>query len=95
MTIAYPIFASGLSILTYTAFYLIGDIWKQNIPFLKVLGYNALIIYILQQILIVFYGDFLPGTAPLWQAILGFVVIYGICHFVARNMAKNKLIVKL
>jgi predicted acyltransferase len=95
MTMAYPIFASGLSILTYTAFYLMGDIWKQNIPFLQVLGYNALIIYILQQILIVFYGDFLPGTAPLWQAILGFVVIYGICHLVARNMAKNKLIVKL
>ena len=95
MTMAYPIFASGLSILTFAVFYLLGDIWKKNIAFLKVLGYNPLIIYILQQILIVCYGDFLPRTAPLWQAILGFVVIYGICHLVARNMAKNKLIVKL
>jgi len=95
MTMAYPIFASGLSVLTFAVFYLLGDIWKKNIAFLKVLGYNPLIIYILQQILIVFYGDFLPGTAALWQAILGFVVIYGICHLVARNMAKNKLIVKL
>lgn len=95
MTMAYPIFASGLSVLTFALFYLIGDIWKIKIPFLMVLGYNPLIIYILQQILIVFYGDYLPRTAPLWQAMFGFVLIYGICHLIARNMAKIKLIVKL
>ncbi len=95
MTVAYPIFAAGLSVLTYAAFYLIGDIWNKDISFLKVLGFNPLIIYILQQILIEFYGDYLPRTAALWQAIFGFVIIYGICHLVARNMAKSKLIVKL
>ncbi len=95
MTMAYPIFASGLSVLTFAVFYLIGDIWKKNIAFLKVLGFNPLIIYILQQILIEFYGDALPRTADLWHVLLGFVIIYGICHLVARNMARNKLIVKL
>jgi predicted acyltransferase len=95
MTVAYPLFASGLSIVTYALFYLLGDLWKINIPHLKVLGYNPLIIYILQQILIEFYGGYLPRTALLWQAILGFVVIYGLCYLVARYLDRNKLIVKI
>lgn len=95
MTIAYPLFASGLSVVTYALFYLVGDVWKLNIPHLKVLGYNPLIIYILQQILIEFYGGYLPRTALLWQAILGFIVIYGLCYLIANYMNRNKLIVKI
>lgn len=95
MTAAYPIFASGLSILTYALFYLVADVWKLNIPHMKVLGYNPLVIYILQQVLIAFYGDYLPRTALLWQAIAGFIVIYGICYMVAKYMDRNKLIVKI
>ena len=95
MTAAYPIFASGLSILTYALFYLVADVWKLNIPHMKVLGYNPLVIYILQQVLIAFYGDYLPRTALLWQAIAGFIVIYGVCYLVARYMDRSKLIVKI
>lgn len=95
MTAAYPIFASGLSILTYALFYLVADVWKLNIPHMKVLGYNPLVIYILQQVLIAFYGDYLPRTALLWQAIAGFIVIYGVCYLVAKYMDRSKLIVKI
>lgn len=95
MTVAYPLFASGLSILTYAFFYQIADVWKMNIPHLKTLGYNPLIIYILQHVLIAFYGGYLPSTALLWEAIVGFIIIYGICYLVARYMNRNKLIVKI
>ncbi len=95
MTVAYPVFASGLSIITYAIFYLVGDVWKINIPHLKLLGYNPLVIYILQQLLIGYYGDYLPKSAALWQAITGFIIIYGICYLVARYMDRNNLIVKI
>lgn len=95
MTVAYPIFASGLSVLTFAAFYLMADIWKWKIPHLALLGMNPLVIYILQQILIAFYGDTLPKNASWWQALLGFMFIYGICYLIARYLYRNTYIIKL
>jgi len=95
MTMAYPIFASGLSVLTFLAFYLMVDRLRWKIPHMEVLGMNPLAIYILQQVAIGFYGDFLPKTAPWWQALLGFLMIYGICYSVARYLHRNGYFVKL
>ena len=95
MTIAYPVFASGLSVVTFAVFYWIADLRKFKIPHLRVLGVNPLVIYIIQQVLIGFYGDFLPKTAMLWQALLGFCIIYGICYLVAKYLDRNGFIIKL
>ena len=95
MTIAYPIFASGLSVLTYLVFYMAADRWKWKIPHMATLGINPLVIYVLQQVLIHFFGGYYPGDAAFWQASLGFVVIYGMCYLVARYLERNKLIIKL
>jgi predicted acyltransferase len=95
MTVAYPIFASGLSVITFLAFYLVGDVWKLEIPHLVVLGMNPLVIYIIQQVLIAFYGDALPKTAQWWQALLGFAVIYGICYLIARYLIRKGYFIKI
>ncbi len=95
MTMAYPIFASGLSVLTYAAFYIVADIRKWKIPHLAVLGINPLAIYILQQVLIEFYGKALPREAPWWQTLLGFAFVYGICYLIARYLKRNNYIIKL
>ncbi len=95
MTIAYPIMASGLSIVTFALFYLVADIWKWKIPHLALIGMNPLVIYILQQVLIAFYGDALAKIAPWWQALLGFSMIYGICYLIARYLHRSGYIIKL
>ena len=95
MTIAYPIFTSGLSVITYVAFYFVADIWKWKIPHMAVLGINPLVIYVLQQVLIHFFGSHYPKDAAFWQACLGFVVIYSMCYLVAHYLHRNKLIIKL
>jgi predicted acyltransferase len=95
MTMAYPIFASGLSIITYAAFFALADKWKLKIPHLALFGMNPLILYILQLILIDFYGDLLPKSALWWQALFGFGVIYGICYLIARYLNRNGYIIKL
>lgn len=95
MTIAYPIMSSGLSIVTFAAFFIVADVWKWKIPHMAILGMNPLAIYILQQVLIEFYGDALPRTALWWQACLGFVVIYGICYLIARYLHRNGYFIKL
>lgn len=95
MAVAYPIFASGLSMLTYATFYWLADVRKWKIPHMAILGMNPLAIYILQQVLISFYGDFLPKSAEWWQALLGFSIIYGICYLIARYLYRNKYFIKL
>lgn len=95
MTIAYPVFSSGLSVITFAGFYWLADMRKLKIPHLKVLGINPLVIYILQQVLIAFYGDFLPKTAPLWQSLVGFCIIYMICYQVAKYLYRTGYIIKL
>jgi predicted acyltransferase len=95
MTMAYPILASGLSFVVFVFFYWLNDLRKIEIPHLTKLGLNPLIIYIVQAILMSYYGSFLDKKAPLWQALSSFVVIYLICYVVASYMAKNKIIVKI
>lgn len=95
MTMAYPIFASGLSFMVFTAFFWLADQKKIMIPHLTLLGMNPLLIYIVQQIVIAFYGGILPKQAPLWQALAGFVGVYLICFVIARYFDRNKWIVKI
>jgi predicted acyltransferase len=95
MSMAYPIFASGLGFLTFLVFYIINDIYKIEIPHLTILGINPLLLYIVQNILIDLHGNVLPSNAPLWQAISGFVIIYTLCYLVAHYLWRNKMVIKI
>ena len=95
MTMAYPILASGLSFIVFVFFYWLNDLRKIEIPHLTMLGMNPLILYIVQSILMSYYGGFLAKKAELWQALSGFLVIYLLCYLVARYMTINKIIVKI
>lgn len=95
MTMAYPILASGLSFIVFVFFYWLNDLKKIELPHLTMLGMNPLMIYIVQSVLMNFYGSFLSKKSELWQALSGFIVIYLLCYIVARYMAKNNIVVKI
>lgn len=95
MSIAYPLFSSGIGFLTFLAFYFVNDMKSIEIPHLTVLGINPLLVYILQTILIGMHGSLLPSDAPLWQAIFGFLAIYLLCYLVARYLYRSKMVIKL
>jgi len=95
MTMAYPLLASGLSFVVFVFFYWLCDIKKIEIPHLTLLGMNPLVLYILQNILIEFHGEYLDKNSAVWIAFCGFIIIYLICFIIARYMYRNKLIVKI
>lgn len=95
MSMAYPILASGIGFITFLLFYVVNDIYKIEIPHLTILGINPLLIYIVQYILIYLHGNVLPSSAPLWQALSGFVVIYTLCYLVAHYLYRKNMVVKL
>ena len=81
---AYPLLASGLSFIVFVFFYWLADIKKIEIPHLTLLGMNPLILYILQNVLIEFHGEYLNKNSAVWIAMCGFIVIYLICFIVAQ-----------
>jgi len=95
MTIAYPLLSSGISVLTFVAFYYINDIRKIEIPHLTTLGLNALAIYIFHLVLNEYYGSLLPRESPVWKAVAGFIVFYSICYMIARYLRKNQYFIKI
>jgi predicted acyltransferase len=95
MTIAYPLFSTGLCYAVFVLFFWLADLKKIEIPHLTVLGINSLALYLVQYVLIELRGNLLDRKAPLWQALCGGVIVYLICFAVARYMARNKLFVKI
>jgi predicted acyltransferase len=95
MTMAYPLFSSGLSFIVFVLFYWLADIKKIQIPHLAILGMNPLILYILQNVLIELHGEYLNKNSAVWIAMCGFIVIYLICFVVARYMHRNKFVLKI
>jgi len=95
MTMAYPLLAAGMSFIVFVFFYWLNDIKKLEIPHLTLLGMNPLILYILQNVLIAYHGEYLNKNSPVWLAICGFMVICFICYVVARYMHINKLVIKI
>jgi predicted acyltransferase len=95
MTVAYPLFASGLSFLTFGLFYFLADVRNIKLPTLTILGANPLVIYIVQQVLNDMHGGFLPRDSSPMQALFGFFIAYGVCYIVARYLSKNKYYIKI
>jgi len=95
MTLSYSILSMGFCVLTFAFFFYLEDRRQFEIKHLIAFGINPLSIYILQQILIELYGSYLPPSAPIWQTLLGFAIIYAICVSVALYFLKEKIVIKI
>jgi predicted acyltransferase len=95
MTMAYPLLASGLSFIVFVIFYALADLKSINIPHLTILGMNPLVMYIVQNVIIEFHGQFLKRESSIPVALCGFVVIYTVCWIVARYLYKNKIFIRI
>ncbi len=96
MTAPYPLYSAGLCFLGYLPFYWWCDVKKRNIPHLRTLGMNALVVYIVQQALSDLHGSFVVGrdSQPVMAAI-GFVAFYLTCYAVAWRLRKDGVIIRL
>jgi predicted acyltransferase len=95
MTAPYPLYAAGLCFLTVLVFYLACDQYKLRFPHLSVLGYNPLVIYILQALLVLVAGMTVPDSAP-WPVALGtFITVYACCYGVAFGLFRGGRSIRL
>lgn len=96
MTAPYPLYSAGLCFLAYLPFYWLCDVKNLNIPHLRTLGMNALVIYIVQLVLGDLHGSFVvaPTSQPT-MALAGFAAFYLACYAVAWRLRKDGVFIRL
>jgi predicted acyltransferase len=94
-TLSYHVFAAGLSLALYAAFYIVCDVWGWQLGLFRTLGTNALVGYILHGIVDDSVSRFIPRDSPGWYVTAGFLVYFGITYLFIRHLEKNNIYLKL
>ena len=94
-TPSYHTFAAGISLAVYALFYLACDKGHWQLGVFRTLGSNALVAFILHNIVDRAVKPFVPTDAPLWYVAAGFAVYFGIIYLFVRHLEKNTIYLKL
>lgn len=94
-SVSYLTFGAGFSLVVYVMFILACDLGRIRFGLFRTLGTNALIGYILHDLVNDAVKPFVPKDSPLWYVLAGFGVSFGICYLVLRYLEKQRLYLKL
>lgn len=92
---AYTLFGGGFGMVIFALMMVVCDRWGVQIGLFRTLGMNALIGYILHDMVNDAIKPFTPKDSPLWFIFLSFGVAFGICYLVLRTLEKQKIIFRL
>jgi len=94
-TPSYHIFAAGVSLAVYGAFYVACDMWGWQLGVFRTLGVNALVGYILHGIVGAAVGAFMPYDSPGWYVTAGFALYFGVTYLLLRGLEKQGIFLRL
>jgi len=94
-TLSYHVFAAGLSLALYAAFYVACDVWGWKLGVFRTLGTNALIGYILHGRVDDSVSRFIPRDSPGWYVSAGFILYFAITWLFIRHLEKSNIYLKL
>ena len=94
-TPSYHIFAAGVALAVYALFYVVCDKWGWQLGLFRTLGSNALLAWIVHNLVGNAVEPFVPRNAPGWYVAAAFAVYFGIIYLVVRSMEKKGIYLKL
>ncbi len=94
-SVSYLTFASGFALAVYALFVVACDRGGVQIGLFRTFGRNALAAYILHDMAATAVKPYVPGDAPLWYALAGFGVSFGITYLFVRHLEKNEIFLRL
>ncbi len=92
---SYMLFGGGLSMVILAGLMIVCDGWGWQLGLFRTLGVNALVAYILHDMVNDAVRPFVPRDAPLWWVFVGFGISFFLCYLILRSLEKQKLFVKL
>jgi peptidoglycan/LPS O-acetylase OafA/YrhL len=93
--ISYVAFGGGFSLFVYALFVLACDRVGLQVGIFRTLGTNALVGYILHELVNKALKPFIPKDSPLWYVFAGFAVSLAICYVCLRHLEKHRLYLRL
>lgn len=92
---SYTLFAAGLGMVIFSLMMVVCDGWGFQLGVFRTLGVNALIGYILHDMVNSTIKPFAPNDSPLFYVVASFAVSFGICYLILRTLEKQRIILKL
>lgn len=90
-TLAYLTFSAGFSLAVYVVFFVCCDLWGMRLGMFQTLGTNALLAYVLHDLVGSAVKPFVPGDAPAWYVLGAFSVFFAITWLFVRHFEKQGL----
>ncbi|XZE45050.1 heparan-alpha-glucosaminide N-acetyltransferase domain-containing protein [Pirellulaceae bacterium SH467] len=94
-TLSYLTFAAGFSIVVFVGFYVVCDRYHFSAGLFRTFGVNALMAYILHDMVSNAVQPFFPKDSPVWYALLGLALFYGITWLFLRALEKQGVFIRV
>lgn len=94
-SVSYLTFGAGFATAVYALFVLVCEVWPLRVGLFRTLGTNALVGYIIHDLVNEAVQPFVPKDSPLWFVFAGFGVSLLICYLFLRSLEKQQLFLKL
>ena len=94
-SVCYLVFGGGFATALFALFVAVCDYGSLSIPIFRTLGSNALVGYILHDLVNDAVKPFVPKDSPLFFVFIGFAVSLGICYLFLRHLEKHHLYLRL
>ncbi|HKB06629.1 MAG TPA: heparan-alpha-glucosaminide N-acetyltransferase domain-containing protein [Gemmataceae bacterium] len=91
----YLTFGAGFSLAVYALFVLACDVGGWQLGLFRTLGVNALVGYILHDLVNAAVRPFVPKDSPVWYVLTGCAVSITICYLLLRGLEKQRIYLKL
>jgi predicted acyltransferase len=88
-TLSYLTFSAGFSLAVYALFFVVCDLWGFKLAFFQTFGTNALLAFILQDMVEGAIKPFIPKDAPGWYLTGGLLLFFAINWLILRHFDKQ------
>jgi predicted acyltransferase len=92
---SYQVFGAGFSLAVLAIFILACDAGPVRIGLFRTFGTNALAAYLIHETVLTAIQPWTPHDAPLWFALFGFSLFFGLVYFFVRYLEKKNLFLRL
>lgn len=94
-TLSYLTFAAGFAMVLFVGFYVLCDLRHFSVGIFRTFGTNALIAYVLHDMVGNAVQPFFPKDSPAWYAILGLSLFYWITWLFIRALEKQGVFIRV
>lgn len=93
--VSYLVFSAGFSIAVFVGFWALCDVAGVRVGIFRTLGVNALVGYILHDLVSDAIKPFAPRDAPFWYVLCALGLFLLVCYVCLRHLERHRLFLRL